>query len=111
MVKKIIYLNKFIMKKNLFPVLLIAILFSACNNQSDKKNDRLAKASRENKNGWVYLHLEGSPADIGYQHGYLLSEEIDSSMQMLSYYLQNATKRDWNFYRSAADRFYWNKLD
>ncbi len=99
------------MKKNLFPLLLIIILLSACNSQSDKKNDRLAKASREDKNGWVYLHLEGSPSDIGYQHGYLLSEEIDSSMQMLSYYLQNATKRDWNFYRSAAERFYWNKLD
>ena len=76
-----------------------------------KKGDRLAKASREDKNGWVYIHLEGSPSDIGYQHGYLLANEIDSALQMFSYYLPNATRRDWSFYRNAARRFFWNKLD
>ncbi|MGH2563787.1 MAG: hypothetical protein ACRDE5_04705, partial [Ginsengibacter sp.] len=96
--------------RNYIALLAIILFFISCNN-SEKKNDRLAKASRENKNGWVYLHLEGSPSDIGYQHGYLLSTEIDSALQMMSYYLPNATKRDWNFYRNAAQKFFWNKLD
>ena len=26
--------------------------------------------------GWIYVHLEGSPHDIGFQHGYLLAPEI-----------------------------------
>ena len=61
--------------------LLIAVAFiitAGCNNATNnfpgQSADRLGKASRENKNGWVYVHLEGSPSDIGYQHGYLLSE-------------------------------------
>ena len=100
------------MIKNIFAYSVIALLFCNCNNSSsNKQHDRLAKSSREDKNGWVYVHLEGSPTDIGYQHGYLLANEIDSALQMMSYYLQNATKRDWNFYRTAAEKFYWNKID
>jgi hypothetical protein len=57
------------------------------------------------------VHLEGSPSDIGYQHGYLLAEEIDSSLQMFKDYMPNATKRDWAFYRDVAKRFYWPKID
>ena len=96
-------------------LLFISLLsfFISCQNSNNENpsKDRLAKASREDKNGWVYLHLEGSPSDVGYQHGYLLANEIDSALQMMSYYLQNATKRDWNFYRNAAQKFFWNKLD
>jgi Phospholipase B len=75
------------------------------------KADPLAKASRENKNGWVYVHLEGSPSDIGYQHGYLLSNEIDTTLQMMSYFLEHTTKKDWIFYRQCAHNFLWDKLD
>ena len=94
----------------LFTCSIIVIMICGCTNSSNK-NDRLAKSSREDKNGWVYVHLEGSPSDIGYQHGYLLANEIDSALQMMSYYLKNATKRDWDFYRNAAEKFYWNKID
>ncbi len=94
----------------LLSFLLIAILCISCNSKKEN-NDRLAKSSRENKNGWVYVHLEGSPANIGYQHGYLLSTEIDTAIQSVSYYLDHETKRDWNFYRTCAKNFLWPKLD
>jgi hypothetical protein len=97
------------MKKILF-IAVVAGMFNSCSNSAGKK-DRMSKASREDKNGWVYLHLEGSPADIGYQHGYLVSTEIDSALQMMRYFLQNSTQRNWDFYRDAARRFFWNKLD
>src|ERR1044071_336371 len=98
------------MKKIFLVGSLILVMITNCTTSS-KSDKRLAKSSREDKNGWVYVHLEGSPSDIGYQHGYLLANEIDSALQMMGYYLQNATKRDWNFYRNAAEKFYWNKLD
>src|SRR5437773_12503297 len=98
------------MRKSFLVYTAIIILLYGC-GVSPEKQDRLTKSSREDKNGWVYVHLEGSPAYIGYQHGYLLANEIDSALQMMGYYLQNATKRDWNFYRNAAEKFYWNKLD
>ena len=88
--------------------ILLCTLFS-CNNES--KKDRLGNASRENKNGWVYVHLQGSPADVGYQHGYLLANEIDTTIRMLEYFLAHETKKDWAFYRQAAKNFLWNKLD
>ncbi len=102
--------------KQLFFAAFSLLLFS-CNQKTktadlntDKKNV-LAKASRENKNGWIYVHLEGSPSNIGYQHGYLLANDIDTAIQAVSYYLAHETKRDWNFYRQAAANFLWNKLD
>lgn len=98
------------MKKLLFFCAVFSLIFNGCTN-STKKNDRLAKASRENKNGWIYVHLEGSPLDIGYQHGYLLANDIDTSIQAVSYLLQHDTKRDWEFYRSAARNFLWPRLE
>jgi hypothetical protein len=94
--------------KNLLLLLFTCILFS-CNNKVAK--DRLAKASSEYKNGWFYVHLEGSSTDIGYQHGYLLSTQIDTAIQAASYYLAHETKHEWDFYRAAAKNFLWNKLD
>ena len=72
------------MKQTAFTQIIFVWLFLiclACNTEHKKEvqNDVLAKASRENKNGWIYVHLEGSPHDIGYQHGYLLANEIDTS--------------------------------
>ena len=26
--------------------------------------------------GWIFVHLEGKPSEIGYQHGFLLAPEI-----------------------------------
>ena len=52
------------------------------------------------------MHLEGTPSDIGYQHGYLLANDIDTSIQAVAYLLQHDTHRDWQFYRSAAKIFY-----
>ncbi|MCK7468706.1 MAG: hypothetical protein MZU91_11710 [Desulfosudis oleivorans] len=33
----------------------------------------LAKASRVDTNGWINVHLEGTPREIGFQHGWLLA--------------------------------------
>ncbi len=101
------------MKKLLFASVILAFIFYSCSapeNKEEKKN-RLAKALRENKNGWIYVHLEGSPSDVGYQHGYLLANDIDTNIQSLSFFLAHETHRDWQFYRNAAKNFLWDKLD
>src|SRR5436305_5047112 len=92
-------------KMKCFLFAALAITLFSCNQTKTKttdKKDVLAKASREDKNGWIYVHLEGSPSNIGYQHGYLLANDIDTSIQAVSYYLTHETKRDWSFYRQAA---------
>ncbi|MDP9048832.1 MAG: peptidase C45, partial [Bacteroidota bacterium] len=79
--------------------------------KQSKTPDRLGKATREDKNGWIYVHLSGSPADIGYQHGYLVANEIDTLLKVMQYYLPSSSGRSWDFYRAAAGRFMWNKID
>ena len=96
--------------RNVSLIFLVSFLLAACNT-APKKDNRLSKASRHDKNGWMYIHLEGSPSDIGYQHGYLLADEIDTTLQMLAYFLPHETKKDWAFYRQASANFLWNKLE
>ena len=37
------------------------------------RDPRLAKAYRFEQGLWTYVHLEGDPRTIGFQHGYLLA--------------------------------------
>jgi hypothetical protein len=83
----------------------IALFFVSC------KHDRMGTATREDKNGWIYVHLSGSPADIGYQHGYLVANEIDTLIKVMQYYLPSSSGKDWAFYRAASARFLWKKID
>ena len=93
-----------------FAVFLI-LLIAACNTKTEQKTDSLSKASRKDTAGWINIHLEGSPSEIGYQHGFLLANEIDTTLKMFAYFLPHETKKDWAFYRQCAQSFMWNKLD
>ena len=72
---------------------------------------RLGTSHREDHNGWIYIHLQGSPRDIGYQHGYLLAPEIDDALKMFPVFLKGSTNREWSFYRDAAARMMWPRLN
>ena len=93
------------------PALLAALTLSiACLAQQG--NPRLDAASRYEKNGWIYVHLEGSPKDIGYQHGYLLAGEIDDLIRGFKTSLPHLSGKDWNFYRDAVKKMdFWDKID
>ncbi|CAN5419705.1 hypothetical protein BH09BAC6_BH09BAC6_13380 [soil metagenome] len=93
--------------KTILLILTIACLFG-CKRTTQ---NRLGSASREDKNGWIYVHLAGSPADIGYQHGYLLAKEIDTLIKVMQYYLPTTSGKNWQFYRNASKRFMWKKID
>jgi hypothetical protein len=77
-----------------------------------QRNPRIANASRADKNGWIYVHLEGSPGDIGYQHGYLLAGEIDDLIKSMKLSLPRLSGKDWAFYREAVKKMaFWDKVD
>src|ERR1700723_4038613 len=71
----------------------------------------LAKAYRFESGGWIYVHLEGSPHDVGYQHGYLLAPEIGDAFAAVSLQMTHVTQRDWEFFRTAARQMLWPKID
>jgi hypothetical protein len=58
----------------------------------------LARAVREDTNGWVYLHIEGKPFARGFQHGYLLAKEIAESLRIEKYITWWETARKWPFF-------------
>jgi Phospholipase B len=97
--------------KSVLKVLAIILSLSVLFSCKPKTHDPLAGSSREDKNGWIYVHLNGSPHDVGYQHGYLVSKEIDTLLKVFQFYLPRTTKKDWAWYKAAAGRFMWNKID
>jgi hypothetical protein len=82
---------------------------SGSQNYSD--DPRLAKAYRFERGGWIYVHLEGAPSDIGYQHGYLLAPEIADAFAAVSLEMTHETGRDWDFFRRAAHDMLWHRID
>ncbi len=63
------------------------------------------------RGGWVYVHLEGDPATIGFQHGYMLGKEIADAFPAVSAGMMHSTRRDWPFFREVAREKLWPKLD
>ena len=69
------------------------------------------KGYRFERGGWIYVHLEGTPYDIGYQHGYLLAPEIADAFATIRLEMTHDTGRDWDFFRRAAHTMLWPKID
>lgn len=76
-----------------------------------KDGSRLRASSRSGRHGWIAVRLEGSPADIGYQHGYQLAAEIDDSVKVSRLSLEHGTRRAWSFFRDAAQSMLWAGVD
>jgi hypothetical protein len=72
---------------------------------------RLAGSHRSEKNGWIFVHLEGTPEKVGYQHGFLLSSEIADLLRVCKPFLEKTSKRDWNFYRQSAEKMLWTRTE
>lgn len=75
------------------------------------EDDRLKGSYRLERNGWIYVHLEGSPEQIGYQHGKLLAKEIADLLRVTKPFLEHETRRKWDFYRKAGQDILWPKID
>ena len=63
------------------------------------------------ENGWTYVHLEGAPSDIGYQHGVLLAPEIEDAHKVLALELQHDNHKDWAFFRNAGRTILWPHIE
>ena len=61
--------------------------------------------------GWTFVHLEGSPSTIGFQHGSLLATEIADMKQVAAIELFQDTKKDWKFFRTYAESMMWPRIE
>ncbi len=76
-----------------------------------RPDSRLEKAYRFQQGGWTYVHLEGSPSEIGYQHGYILAPEIQDAFEAIKLFDTHQSQKDWEFFRSTAKQMLWPHLD
>lgn len=100
------------------PIAMIGLLWltgsrhvPAVSAQSRANSPRLAKAWKFQRDGWTFVHLEGSPSDLGFQNGALLSKEIADAFHAIQYMDTHRTKRDWSFFHDTAKNVYWPHID
>jgi hypothetical protein len=59
--------------------------------------------------GWIYLHIEGSPYERGYQHGHLMAREIPEYLARCASSL--GSKEQWGQYRTTANALFLRGFD
>ncbi len=72
---------------------------------------RLQNAYKFNEGGWTYVHLEGSPEQVGFQHGYLLAHEIEDNLSVYEVMGQHNDDRSWNWFRGVGKTIFWPHIE
>ncbi len=99
-------------RKTLIPILaVIALLslFAACGSKVDPRSK--GGFRQEPRNGWTFVHLEGTPNQIGFQHGYLLAAEILEVQKINALEFKHDYDRDWEFFKTAAREMMWPGIE
>jgi hypothetical protein len=92
-------------------LLLLAVGFTLVSREP-QIDPRLRTASRaRERNGWIQVHLEGKPGEIGFQHGALLSAEIKDTFKTVSGEMVHEEKKNWAFFRKAAEEVFWPRVE
>jgi Phospholipase B len=87
----------------------IPALYAA--NVQPSSDERLHGAFRNpTKEGWIFVHLEGNPSAIGFQHGYLLASEIEDAKRAIELSTTHEVKHSWADLRDVAQKYFWPKV-
>ena len=101
-------MRKSFLRSGFFLVLAATL---TCRAFAAPADTRLEKAYRFQQGGWTYVHLEGSPSDVGYQHGYLLALEIQDAFEAIKLFDTHQSQHDWEFFRTIAREKLWPHID
>ena len=63
------------------------------------------------KSGWTFVHLQGTPHQVGFQNGYLLATETADMLNVIKLEATHDSKKDWSFFRDAAQNVLWPHID
>ena len=66
---------------------------------------------RPETNGWTFVHLQGTPHQIGFQNGYLLAPEIEDTLKVTILEQTHDSKKDWQFFRDSARTMMWPHIE
>jgi hypothetical protein len=72
---------------------------------------RLEGAYKFDQGGWTYVHLAGTPEQIGFQHGYLLARQIEDNQNVLAVENLNQVQKPWSYFREAGRTVLWPHIE
>jgi hypothetical protein len=62
--------------------------------------------------GWIYLHIEGAPYERGYQHGMLMTKELEGYLDRCAAELNSKSRQDgWEYGRTATNALFLRGFD
>ena len=98
--------------RRLLPISLLTLLAGICPGAKVSAPDTRLKAAYRlaPRNGWTFVHLEGAPGEIGYQHGWLLAKEIQNGFEVQKLETEHDTKKPWTFFRDGAQHMLWAQI-
>ena len=92
-------------------LVLCGVIWASPSKQSSANETELQGGFRNPaKDGWIFVHLQGSPSVIGYQHGYLLRPEIEDSKRAIELSTTHGVNHSWKELRTVADQLFVPKL-
>lgn len=77
---------------------------------TDTQKEIIAKASKKDLNGWHYLSVQGDPYEIGFQHGYLLTDEFRDAIRVYTHMTLELYGMDYSFFVQEAVKLHKNKI-
>lgn len=89
------------------PIILNGVLAGEKYSSYTISSERCEKGYRYNTHGWIYVHIEGGAYERGFQHGYLLADEIVDIIERWNDVFPQ--KLSWNIQKRDAFRFFWHK--
>ena len=93
------------------PVWATSITAAEIESKADFQQTVLDKAYRHEKAGWVYLHIEGSARERGYQHGFLLAREISTGIEAMRGDWEFRSATEWDWLAEKASAMFEGKVD
>jgi hypothetical protein len=98
--------------KKIFLIILLLTSYSfPQTNLTDEQKEWLSKVSHYEKNGWIYLHIEGKPFERGFQHGYTLAKEIYDGIRATETTWHYKTALGWDWLVETTGKIYTPKTD
>jgi hypothetical protein len=89
--------------------LILGLAFTLVSRDPDPRLKNAARSAV--RNGWIEVRLSGAPAEIGYQHGYLLASEIQDNFKAISTEIAHDEKKDWQYFRKVAQDIFWPHIE
>jgi len=107
--------------KNLLIICLVGLLCISATNLPEQttvtrtltpeQKTWIEKADRHEKDGWVYLHIEGAPRERGFQYGYLLAKEIAEGIRVRRESWKHTSGTEWSWLVAKSKELYTPKVD